>query len=547
MSTPKLRIIPLGGLGEIGRNMLVFEYGEHLLVIDAGLMFPANDMLGVDIVIPDMRYVVERAQQVRGIIVTHGHEDHVGALPYLLDQVRAPVYATRLTRGLIEVKLRETRVQQADLRTITCQDTLELGPFQVEFFHVSHSIPDGLGLGIRTPVGLVVHSGDFKFDHSPVDGHRTDFAKLAELGGRGVLLLLSDSTNAEKAGYTPSEQVIGETFARIFANAKGRVIVATFASNISRVQQLIETSQAYGRRVAIVGRNMVNNVRMARELGYLNVPEGVLFPVEQLDQFPPHQVTLICTGSQGEPTSALVRMSRGDLRSVEVVPGDTVVVSATPIPGNEELINRTLDNLFRLGANVFYDEVLDVHVSGHASQEEQKLLINLLRPKYFVPIHGEFRHLVLHSKLAQQCGLSPEHIFVLETGDVLELDSSGAEVVDHISDNYIFVDGLRVGDVGQSVLEERRVLSCNGFVVVVVVLDKYTGSLVGEPQIITRGFVHEEDAAELLARMKEEVGRAVQLGGTRSELAERLQNTVGRLAFAETGRRPMVVPVVTKV
>lgn len=542
----QLRVIALGGLGEIGRNMLVFEYDSSIVIVDAGLMFPANDMLGIDIVIPDLSYAVERAERVKAIIVTHGHEDHTGALPYLLAKVKAPVYATLLTCGLIQVKLREAHIQDADLRTIKPGDVLDVGPFSIEFFHVSHSIPDGVGLGIRTPLGLVVHSGDFKFDHSPVDGHRTDFARLAELGGQGVLLLLSDSTNAERAGYTPSEQVVGEMFSRVFAEAQGRVIVATFASNISRVQQVIETAQRYGRRVAVVGRSMQNNVRIARELGYLTVADDELLTIEQLDQLPDHQVALICTGSQGEPTSALVRMGQRGFRSINIVPGDTVIVSATPIPGNEELVNRTIDNLFRLGANVFYDEVLDVHVSGHASQEEQKMMINLLRPKYFVPIHGEYRHLVLHSKLAQQCGLDSERIFVMETGDVLAIGPDGAEIVDSVAEDYVFVDGRGVGDVGQGVLEDRRSLSRNGFLVVTVVLDKYTGGLSDEPQIATRGFVSEGEAVELMDRLKREINKEVQRGGTRSEIADRLKTCLTRLTFEETGRHPVIVPIVTK-
>jgi len=543
----KLRIVPLGGLGEIGRNMLVVEYGDSIIVIDAGLMFPENDMLGIDIVIPDLSYLVERSDRVKAIIITHGHEDHIGALPYLLREVRAPVYATRLTRGLIEVKLREAKIQGVDLHTICTSDVLSVDCFRIEFFHVSHSIPDGVGLAISTPLGLVVHSGDFKFDHSPVDGHRTDFARLAELGGRGVLLLLSDSTNAESKGYTPSERIIGEALSRAFAAAKGRVIVATFASNISRIQQVIDTARECGRRVAVVGRSMVNYVRISRELGYLKVPADLLLSVGQLDRLPPDQATIICTGSQGEPTSALVRMGRGSFRSVSLVPGDTVIVSATPIPGNEELVNRTLDDLFRLGANVLYDEVLNVHVSGHASQEEQKMMIDLIRPRYFVPIHGEYRHLVLHGKLAEQCGVDRDNIFVVETGDVLEIDDGQAKVVDHVSKRYVFVDGLGVGDVGKNVLEDRRLLSRNGFLVTQVTIDKYTGHLMGEPQIITRGFVYEEEAKDLLEQAKQVVVEIVERGGTRSDLSERLKAHLARFAFEQTGRRPTIVPIVTRV
>ena len=552
MAQQKLKITPLGGLGEIGRNMLVIEYDDGsgetaMIIIDAGLMFPENDMLGIDIVIPDLTYVIERADRIRAIIITHGHEDHVGALPYLLRHVHAPLYATKLTRGLIEVKLREARIRDAELHTIETDEVLTVAPFRLEFFHVSHSIPDGVGMGIQTPVGLLVHSGDFKIDHSPVDGHPTDFAKLAEMGGRGVLLLLSDSTNAETTGYTPSEQLIGETFKRVFARAQGRVIVATFASNISRVQQVIDTAREYGRRVAFVGRSMVNNVRIARELGYLDVADDVLLPVDQVESMPDHEIALVCTGSQGEPTSALVRMAQGRFRPIRVMRGDTVVVSATPIPGNEEFVNRTLDNLFRLGADVIYDEVLDVHVSGHASQEEQKMMISLIRPKYFVPIHGEYRHLVWHAKLAQQCGVKPENVFVMETGDVLQVADGEAAIVDHIGDSHVFVDGRSVGDVGASVIEERRSLARNGFLAVAVTLDKYSGGLVTEPQIATRGFINGIESSDLLNKIEDEVSRLAQRGGTRAEIEDRLQAALTHLVYEETGRRPMVIATIAKV
>ena len=547
MTDTPLRIIPLGGLGEIGRNMLVLEYEESLIIIDAGLMFPENDMLGVDIVLPDLTYVYERADRVKAIIITHGHEDHVGALPYLLDRVKAPIYATRLTRGLVEVKLREARIRDVELHTIASDDHLSVPPFSLEFFHMSHSIPDGVGLAIETPVGLFVHSGDFKFDHNPVDGHRSDFRKLAELGGRGVRLLLSDSTNSESAGYTPSEQVIEEMFHRVFASAEGRVIVATFASNISRVQQVLDVSRDYGRRVAVVGRSMTNNVRISRELGYLNVPDDLLLTVDRLSHFPDDQITLVCTGSQGEPTSALVRMGQNRHRSISITPGDTVVVSASPIPGNEEFVNRTLDNLFRLGANVFYDEVLDVHVSGHASQEEQKMMINLVQPEYFVPIHGEYRHLILHSKLARQSGIPSEKIFVMEAGDVLEMGPDGGELVERVSDTRVFVDGRGVGDVGPTVIEERQFLARNGFLVASVALDKYTGGLLDDPQIATSGFVYEVESADLLERFSEEITRVVGGGGTRAEIEDRLKKALARFAFEETGRRPTVVAMVSKI
>jgi ribonuclease J len=504
-------------------------------------------MLGVDLVIPDMTYISERADYIKAIVITHGHEDHIGALPYLLERVSVPVYATQLTRGLIEVKLPEAKASGTEFHTIRPGDRLDIDPFAIEFYQVSHSIPDGVGLAITTPLGLIVHSGDFKFDHSPVNGRRTDFPKLAELGGRGVLLLMSDSTNAERPGYTPSEQRLGETLARVFAASLGRVIVATFASNISRIQQIIDVSRRNGRRVAIVGRSMVNNVRIARELGYLDVDDEALLPVEKVDSLPDNQVTLICTGSQGEPTSALVRMGERSYRSISVTPGDTVIVSSNPIPGNEEYVNRTLDNLFRLGANVYYDEVLDVHVSGHASQEEQKLLINLLQPRYFVPIHGEYRHLVLHSQLAEQCGVSPGNIFVMETGDVLEIDADGADVVDRVSCDLTFVDGRGTGVISKEVLQDRRTLSRGGFFLAEVKLDKYTGAVVGEPQFATRGFLYQGEEEDLLTRARQEVAEAAQRGGSRAEVAKRLQTALERLTLQRTGRRPLVIALVTKV
>jgi ribonuclease J len=510
----RLRIIPLGGLGEIGRNMLVFEYNDDLVVVDAGLMFPDTDMLGVDIVLPDMSYLYQHADQVRGIIITHGHEDHIGALPYLLERVHAPVYATALTRGLIEVKLPEAQVRTAEMYTIK---------------------------------GTIVHSGDFKFDHKPVDGRPTDFDRLASLGAEGVLLLLSDSTNAERAGYTPSESVLGETLARMISEAEGRVIVASFASNISRIQQVIDASVRLGRRVAIVGRSMVRNVTVARSLGYLNVDDDALLPVDQIDGVDPQRVTVLCTGSQGEPTSALVRMGKGEYRAVTVGPGDSIIVSASPIPGNEEMINRTLDALFRLGASVYYDEVMDVHVSGHASQEEQKMLLNLVRPRYFVPIHGEYRHLVWHSRLAEQCGVLRENIFVLESGQVLEIDEDGPRRAGKVTEGIYYVDGSAVAAMEQSIQAERSSMSRNGVLVATVVLDKYTNSIVGEPHLESRGFMYEAETDGIAERIKAEIVQVVARGGSRSEMLQRLDTSLKRMALAETGRRPIVIPVLLKV
>ncbi len=548
MAKNNLRILPLGGVGEIGKNMMVMEYGDNLLIIDAGLMFPTAEMPGVDIVIPDMSYVRERSHKVRGIVITHGHEDHIGGLPYLLADVQAPIYATTLTRGLIEVKLKEhKRLKGADLRLISTEDSLKLGPFEVEFFAVCHSIPDGVGLAVHTPVGTAVHSGDFKFDHAPVDGRPTDFAKLARLGGEGVLVLLSDSTNAEQDGYTPSEQEISATFDEVFSHARGRIIVATFASNISRVQQVISAAGARGRKVAVVGRSMVENVRMARELGYLKTPENGLVPIGELNNLPPDRSVIVCTGSQGEPTSALVRMASRQHRDVSLVPGDTVVVSATPIPGNEELVHRTLNNLFRLGAEVLYHELADVHVSGHASREEQKLMINLLRPRYFIPIHGEFRHLVLHAALAHEVGIPPENVFVVEDGYAMEFDEKSARITERMSAGHVLVDGLGVGDVGQAVLRDRHLLSRDGFVLAVVAVDGRTGALVSGPDIVSRGFVYEPEFEDLLERARSQVVDALEPGGDPSVASRRIRETLRQFFYQETKRRPVILPMVMEV
>jgi ribonuclease J len=494
-----LRIIPLGGIGQIGKNMMVLEYDDQLLIVDCGLMFPESDMLGIDIVIPDMTYVFERRDQVRAVIVTHGHEDHVGGLPYLMRRIQAPLYATRLTRGLIEVKLKEHRLlDDSELHTISPEDVLDLDPFGIEFFRVCHSIPDGVGLAITTPVGLVVHSGDFKFDQTPVDGRLTDFAKLAELGGRGVHVLLSDSTNAETDGQTPSERVVGETFDHIFARAEGRIIVATFASNISRVQQVVDTARKYERRVGIIGRSMVNYSKRASELGYLDLsPDEMLTPY-QMNSLPGDQVAIACTGSQGEPTSALVRMALGEHRQVNIRPGDSVIVSATPIPGNEELVNRTLNNLFRAGAEVHYHERSQVHVSGHGSREEHKLMLNLLRPRFFIPIHGEYRHLVHHANMAKEVGIPAENVFVAESGQVLEFGPDWGRFNGQVAEGHVLVDGLGVGDIGNIVLRDRHALSKDGFVVVVVAIDADSGEVVQGPDIITRGFVYIRESGDLI-------------------------------------------------
>ncbi len=548
LSQQLVRIIPLGGVGQIGKNMTVIEYDGQLLIVDCGLMFPESDMLGIDIVIPDMTYVFERKDRVRAIVVTHGHEDHVGGLPYLLQEVRAPLYATPLTRGLIEVKLKEFQLLgSTELYTVSPSDVLDLDPFTVEFFRVCHSIPDGVGLAITTPVGLIVHSGDFKFDQTPVDGRLTDFAKLAELGGRGVHVLLSDSTNAETDGATPSEQVVRETLDQIFAHAEGRIIVATFASNISRVQQVMDMARKYRRRLGIVGRSMLNYAKKAAELGYLDLTSDDLLTPQQMNSLPPHQVAIACTGSQGEPTSALVRMALGEHRQVNIRAGDSVVVSATPIPGNEELVNRTLNNLFRAGADVYYHERASVHVSGHASREEHKLMLNLLRPRYFVPIHGEYRHLVHHARMAAQVGIPAENIFVVESGQVLEFGSDWGRVNGQVAEGHVLVDGLGVGDVGNVVLRDRHLLSRDGFVVVVVAVDADSGEVVEGPDIITRGFVYLRESGDLLEEAAECVLEALEHGGPRAVASVKIKDSLAEFLYNQTKRRPMILPVVMEV
>ncbi len=549
MTRKKLRIIPLGGLGEIGRNMTLLEYGENIIVIDCGIMFPESHMLGVDLVIPNTEYLIQHKNIVRGIVLTHGHEDHIGALPYVLPDVPAPMYATRLTRGLIEVKLEEAGLLgAADIHTIEPGDQISLGPFRIEFFHVSHSIPGAVGLAIDTPVGLVVHTGEYKFDYTPVDGRLTDFQRLAEYGGRGVLCLLADSTNAERPGYTPSEQIVSQTFERIFSRTRGRIIVSTFASNISRVQQVIDTALRHGRRIGVVGRSMVNNLHMARQLGYIKISDDDIIPSEQLDHLPPHEVAIACTGSQGEPFSALVRMSNRDHRWVTIREGDTVILSATPIPGNEELVHGTLNNLYRQGATVIFHQLEPVHVSGHASREELKMMLSFTQPRYFIPIQGEYRHLVLHRDLAQELGMPRENIFVIESGQIIEFDEDGARLAESVSGNYVFVDGLGIGDVGQIVLRDRQHLARDGFFIVVVAVNRETGDLAREPDVVSRGFVFMRDADALIENTKQRVVDILTNGGGNPEaLRAKLRDDLSQFLYQETRRRPMILPVILEV
>ncbi len=552
MAKPRLKVIPLGGLSEIGKNMMAIEYGDDIIVIDAGLMFPGEEVLGIDLIIPDISYLLEKREKIRGIIITHGHEDHVGALPYLLPQLNVPVYSTKLTQGLISVKLKERKaLSGAKLKIIPSTGQVTLGKFKIEFFPVCHSIPDAVGLIISTPVGTIVHSGDFKLDYTPVSGKPTDLSRLAQLGLQGVLLLLSDSTYAELPGYTPSERVVGETLDHIMANAPGKVIVTTFASLISRVQQVIDAAAKHQRRVFIVGRSMSDTSRMALELGYLKAPNGILGRLDELRGMPLNKIVLVTTGSQGEPTSALVRIANRDHRQVHIVPGDTVVLSSTPIPGNEGLINRTLDSLFKQGAQVLYSSVAPVHVHGHGSQEELKLLLNLVKPKFFMPIHGEYRHLSLHAKLAESVGIPRKNIFVLEDGDILELNPQTAKITGKIASGNVYVDGLSVGGIGSVVLRDRRMLSRDGMVVVIIAVNGQTGKLVGRPDIVSRGFVDTREAKDMLDESRDLVARTLDHSGVRaaewSFVNAKVRDTLHKFYYEQTKRRPMILPFMVKV
>ncbi len=553
MSNERLRVIPLGGLGEIGKNMMVFELDEDIVIVDAGLMFPEEEMLGVDLVIPDISYLRERREKVRAIVITHGHEDHIGALPYILRELNVPVYCTRLTRGLISVKLREHHLHNTtELTLLNPGEQVPIGAFTVELFRVAHSIPDATGVVLHTPLGPVVHTGDFKLDHTPVMGQHTDLNRIAELGSGGVLLLCSDSTYAEVPGYTPSEQTVGESLEHIMEAAEGRVIVASFASLISRIQQVIDASALYGRRVFVVGRSMVDNVAMALELGYLNPRDGTLGRIEEMRNLPHDQITIMTTGSQGEPTSALARMANRDHRQVQIVPGDTVVLSASPIPGNELLVNRVVDNLFKMGAKVLYNRVANVHVRGHASQEELKLILSLAKPRYFVPVHGEYRMLKLHAELAQSMGMDAENTFVLEDGDVLEIDEEYALREGRVLADNVYVDGMGVGDVDHVILRDRKHLASDGMVVAIIAVDKLSGRLASRPDIISRGFVDVEESGELLDRARDVVQNAVDGDGAEhlpewSVVSTTVKDALAKFLYNETRRRPMVLPMVIEV
>ncbi len=545
-----LRVIPLGGLGEIGKNMMVFETTDDIVVVDAGLQFPEEEMLGIDLVIPDISYLLERREKVRGILITHGHEDHIGALPYILRDLNVPVYASRLSAGLINVKLKEHRVRDRTVNVIVPGERFTLGRIGVEFFRVAHSIPDACGLILHTPAGRVVHTGDFKLDHTPVMGQHTDLNRLAEVGREGVALLCSDSTYAEIPGYTPSEQVVGDSIDFVMARAEGRVIVATFASLIARIQQVIDAAARHGRRVFVTGRSMVDNVQMALELGYLDDRGGVLGRMEEMNTLPPRRVVIMSTGSQGEPTSALARMANRDHRWVEIMPGDTVILSSSPIPGNEQLVNRVIDNLFKLGAQVYYNRVANVHVRGHAAQEELKLILSLVKPRFFVPVHGEYRHLTLHARLAQSMGMTPDQTWVLEDGDILEIRGMEARLAGKAPAANVYVDGLGVGDVSQVVLRDRRHLATDGMVVIIFTVERQTGRLVGRPDIVSRGFVDIEESSDLLERTRDMAAAALEGADHILEWGvanQQVREVVARFLHERTHRRPMILPVAVEV
>ncbi|PWM52095.1 MAG: ribonuclease J [Clostridiales bacterium] len=545
-------VIPLGGLGEIGKNMTVVKFDDEILVIDAGLMFPEEELLGIDVVIPDISYLLENRQLVRGIVLTHGHEDHIGALPYVLRELNVPVYGTALTIGLLEAKLKEAGIKDAKLHVQKQGTQFRVGKFRVELLRTCHSIPDACAIAIHTPYGVIFHTGDFKFDQTPVDGKLTDFQRIAELGYKGVLLMMSDSTNAERPGYSLSEKMVGKSFDDIFRGIEGRIIVATFASNVHRVQQVIDAAYNYKRKVAVAGRSLVNTVSVAQELGYLHVPKNLLIELEDINKYPANKVVIITTGSQGEPMSGLSRMAMSDHRKVQIIKGDTIILSANPIPGNEKLINRVSDLLFKQGADVIQGSEAKVHVSGHAYREDLKLMLNLVQPKYFMPVHGEYSKLLKHALLAEEVGMSSENVFVSENGNVLEVNEDKAAITGKVTSGRVLIDGLGVGDVGNIVLGDRKQLSQDGIVIVVVTIDKENKQVVAGPDLVSRGFVYVREADELMDEAKERVNQCLakcmeknitEWAGLKSGIRE----TLSKYLYEKTRRRPMILPIIMEV
>ena len=545
-------MIPLGGLGEIGKNMTVIQFDDEILIIDAGLMFPEEELLGIDVVIPDISYLVENRRMIRGIVLTHGHEDHIGALPYILKELNVPVFGTALTIGLLDAKLKETGIKNAKLYIEQQGKQFRVGRFRVELIPTCHSIPDASAIAVHTPYGVIFHTGDFKIDQTPVDGKLINFQRIAELGHKGVLLMMSDSTNAERAGYSISEKVVGKSFDDIFRAVDGRIIIATFASNVHRVQQVIDAAHNYRRKVAVAGRSLINTVTVAQELGYLKVPKNLLIDLEEVNKYPQDKVVIITTGSQGEPMSGLSRMAMNDHRKVQIMEGDTIILSANPIPGNEKLINRVIDMLFKQGANVIQGSEARVHVSGHAYREDLKLMLNLVKPKYFMPVHGEYSKLLKHAMLAEEVGMLRENVFISENGNVLEVSEEKAAITGKIASGRVLIDGLGVGDVGNIVLRDRKQLSQDGIVIVVVTIDKEHKKVASGPDLVSRGFVYVREADELMDEAKEKVIQSIEKCMEKnvlewSSLKAGIREALSKYLFEKTRRKPMILPIIMEI
>ena len=550
----KLKIIPLGGLHEIGKNITVFEYENEIIVVDCGLSFPEDDMLGIDLVIPDITYLEKNVDKIKGLVITHGHEDHIGSIPYLLKKINVPIYATKLTVGLIKNKLEEHKLlRTTELHEVTQGETVKLGKnFKVEFIRSSHSIPDSVILGITTPAGTILHTGDFKVDFTPIDGKIMDFGRIAELGEQGILALMSDSTNSERKGFTMSESSVGEVFDKLFLHCTKRIVVATFASNVHRVQQIVNAAIKYNRKIAVCGRSMINMITTARELGYIECPENLFIDIDMIKNYTDEQLVIITTGSQGEPMSALTRMAAGDHRKVKITPNDLVIISATPIPGNEKFVSKVIDDLMQIGAEVVYSALEDVHVSGHACQEEQKLIIALAKPKYFIPVHGEYRQLIAHSETAQSMGIDKDNIIMLQNGRVLEINEDSAEFTSTVQSGRVLVDGLGVGDVGNIVLRDRQHLSQDGLIIIVLTMDGSTGEVIAGPDVISRGFVYVRESENLMDDVKAVVRHEVKKCEEReirdwSTIKTTVRENLRDYIFAKTKRNPMIIPIIMEV
>ncbi|MEE0865345.1 MAG: ribonuclease J [Clostridia bacterium] len=551
---PKLKIIPLGGLHEIGKNITVFEYENEMIVVDCGLSFPEDDMLGVDLVIPDITYLERNLDKIKGLVITHGHEDHIGAVPYLLKKINIPIYATKLTVGLIKNKLEEHKLlRSTKLHEINQGQTIKLGKnFKVEFIRSSHSIPDSVMLAITTPAGTVLHTGDFKVDYTPIDGKLMDFGRIAELGNKGILALMSDSTNSERKGFTMSESSVGEVFDRLFLHCHKRIVVATFASNVHRVQQIVNCAIKYNRKIAVCGRSMINMIETARELGYIECPPNLFIDIDMINNYVDEQLVIITTGSQGEPMSALTRMAAGEHRKVKITQNDLVIISATPIPGNEKFVSKVIDDLMQIGAEVVYSSLEDIHVSGHACQEEQKLILALTKPKYFIPVHGEYRQLIAHSETAQSMGIDKDNIIMMSNGRVLEINEDGAEFTNIVPNGRVLVDGLGVGDVGNIVLRDRQHLSQDGLIVIVLTMDSSTGEVVAGPDVISRGFVYVRESENLMDDVKAVVRKEIKKCEERgirdwSTIKSLTRDNLREYIFTKTKRNPMIIPVIMEI